>query len=280
MDTGACIECPSSLNCDASSCDSAISCLSNCADGYYLAGSDCTICNAACTAGKVGCDGPNIGDCFGCDTVLMVGLNDDNDACEACPAVCSECYYTNECQTCADPNKFAAISPGDDPFCVDTCPTGYYGNTSTGRCTACEATCRTCYGSLATNCTSCTYDSTDSYVYWNGACITRCPVGFFMDVDTVNEWATCTKCHRACIHCVGAGPDLCQDPDLTDNYFSYYYSELDSTWRDSNFKDSIDNDGYSADYTTVTGVNTWYENCCADGYNSDPSSFEALNYMY
>ena len=54
-----------------------------------------------------------------------------------------------------------------------------------------------------------------------------CPIGFFKEVDTVNETARCTMCDRACTHCVGAGPDACADPDLARNYWGYYVTGPD-----------------------------------------------------
>jgi proprotein convertase subtilisin/kexin type 5 len=69
-------------------------------------------------------------------------------------------------------------------LCVNPCPTGYYGNTSTYVCTACNSLCVTCSGS-ATFCTSC--DGVNYTLNASNNCI--CTLNRFMDTANSN---TCT----------------------------------------------------------------------------------------
>ena len=279
---GSCVTC-AHLNCDSDGCDSGTVCTTGCETGYYDAGTasatDCTLCDSACVI--QGCTGPNEADCTGCDTT-MKGFDSDSNTCEDCPTDCSECYIVGECHTCANSSLYAskANTVFEGSYCVSSCPLATYGNSSTMQCEWCHSTCKECTGPLATQCTACYYDPSSKSVYLLGECLSNCPIGFYAEVDSENYCATCTMCHRACIACVGPGADDCQDPAMFDKLYGYYNSADSRTWSSSTFKDSDDTDGYQAQREIVTGVNTQYENCCADGYNSDPQSFDSLNYMY
>lgn len=81
-----------------------------------------------------------------------------------CITICETCSTTNtsECYSCWQ--NIASIPEifWYDYTCLQTCPSGYYGDTTTEQCTACPTECETC--SDATTCLTC--NMSGSYPYF------------------------------------------------------------------------------------------------------------------
>ena len=84
--------------------------------------------------------------------------------------------------------------------CVSTCPSGFYGDSTSKICTVCTSPCATCQGA-ATTCLTC---STDNLIYGTNAC-GACPGGQFdagsnkcelcdSNCATCSALTTCTSC--------------------------------------------------------------------------------------
>ena len=72
--------------------------------------------------------------------------------------VCDECNLI--CLTCSGPTPNDCLACEDDLLlldgqCVETCPDGLVGDTTSNSCVECDSSCVTCSGSGASDCTSC-----------------------------------------------------------------------------------------------------------------------------
>lgn len=76
-----------------------------------------------------------------------------------------------------------------------SCPNGYYKNNSNNKCTVCDSTCATCFGSLSTNCLSC--PGSRYFHTLTNECLTTCPNGYYN--NTLNY--LCTACESSCYSC-------------------------------------------------------------------------------
>ena len=76
-------------------------------------------------------------------------------------------------------------------ICQSTCPAGYYGDTATNKCEACQLPCKTC-AVAASNCTSCATGNLHA-----NACPTTCPDGTMPNTDT----QVCINCDANCKTC-------------------------------------------------------------------------------
>ncbi len=65
----------------------------------------------------------------------------------SCIAPCKNCVdLNNKCTAC---NSGAFLNSNN---CIATCPTGFYGNTSTQVCDTCDNSCLTCNSSGSSAC--------------------------------------------------------------------------------------------------------------------------------
>ena len=85
-------------------------------------------------------------------------------------------------------------------FCYSICPDGFYENTITLECEACNSLCKTCEIS-PTNCTSCYSNATAKYFNVTstntGTCLPLCPTFYYP-----NGLNTCVKCESPCDDCL------------------------------------------------------------------------------
>ena len=123
---------------------------------------------------------------------------------------CSGGYNTN-CTSCSTGTYFNSLNN----TCLNRCPDGYYGDSSTNTCKACyqgEFSCATCSGPLSNQCLSC-YES--NYFYSSrSTCVDTCPCngGYFLNTTT-NE---CGMCHSSCAFCSGHRASDCVYSDEVD----------------------------------------------------------------
>lgn len=149
-------------------------CVSQCADGLYIAGTVCVgSCASTCGSCLVYADY-----CLSCVAGLYFVGNKcviscafmyyptDTFECLSCAALainCKNCLNATVCLTC-DPGYIFY----ENTQCIDYIPSGY-ANIS-GIAIACNPACTTCLN-LIDNCTACRYTN-----YYNGNCIPQCPL--------------------------------------------------------------------------------------------------------
>jgi hypothetical protein len=136
------------------------------------------------------------GQCIACPTSLSGCLS-----CEATAAVGGGSSNSSgaRCVTCESPNWLLIADVSSSPTggsCVSECPTGQFGNASTGVCQTCQPRCRTCIFSTAqqqnsVRCTSCV---NAAMVLLDGQCVDRCPSGTF----SLNMTETAAVCVSRC----------------------------------------------------------------------------------
>lgn len=98
-----------------------------------------------------------------------------------CGPGCSSCSSgtTTGCTACVS-GRFLSLPPTGS--CEFTCPSGYYGDSSSRKCLRCHQSsfspysCATCSAGSSADCLSC---NTGSYLYSNGSCIYPCPKGYW-----------------------------------------------------------------------------------------------------
>ena len=203
----------STLNCDncttaCSKCgDSTATNCSSCSTGYYLQPSpDDTTCNNSCPSGFYGDASTNT--CIQCTTACTKCSDGTATQCSACNATyylqpaphpttctntCPSGYYevssSNTCGQCTSPcsdcNSSATqcsscvatyyLQPNGGTTCLQSCPAGYYEDSSTTLCGQCTSPCSNCSGS-ATHCSTCvaTYYLQPS----SPTCLQTCPNGY------------------------------------------------------------------------------------------------------
>lgn len=79
-------------------------------------------------------------------------------------------------------------------YCVPTCPDGTY-ETPEKSCAPCSKACATCYGSLPTQCLSCS--SPKLFLYSLSTCLQECPRGW----KSNKEETECQPCPPSCANC-------------------------------------------------------------------------------
>ena len=156
------------------------------------------------------------------------------NTCKLCHNSASTPYT---CKTCIGPANYECASCDSPRFlysgkCLDSCPIGYWGDTSTNACKPCYTStsstspfsCRSCDNTGSSHCLSCT---ANSYLYPNthGQCLASCPAGYWGDTTT---WK-CQPCYsnpsgdpvrKACATCFGPSATSC----LTCQTGTYYFS--------------------------------------------------------
>ena len=182
----------------------------------------------------VGCDSCAAGACVSCEDSqpFLLGNGSCVGACPANHAVvlasgsytCARCHENcgdacvgpaaNECTRCDSIGVHAYLLNG---ACVLSCPERYFADDERV-CRPCALSCKTCSGSRAADCTSCTPNACatsgtcpEGVVFPlldHGRCISNCPAGTFADSTTQR----CLDCHAACQLCTGPNHTQCVDP--------------------------------------------------------------------
>ncbi|XP_019388732.1 PREDICTED: proprotein convertase subtilisin/kexin type 6, partial [Crocodylus porosus] len=87
-------------------------------------------------------------------------------------------------------------------MCVNSCPSGFFGDDTVRRCRRCFKGCENCTGRGQTQCTTCRrgyYHHQET-----NTCAMLCPAGFYSE----ERQKRCLKCHQSCRKCIGH-PDKC-----------------------------------------------------------------------
>ena len=115
-----------------------------------------------------------------------------------CDAKCLTCGSGNatHCLTCGLSTKGIRLFKHTDNYCYETCPTGFFGNSSTHVCDACDGTCDGCSLS-ATNCINC---AANNYRQIGSNACGTCASGLYGDTTT----KLCTVCPVGCLTCTSA----------------------------------------------------------------------------
>ena len=185
-------------------------------------------CHPSCST----CNGGSDTNCLSC-SVNYLNLPPVGSCTASCPSgyyqnggtmQCTQCfqgsgptYYT--CATCSGGSSTNCNSCNVGSFldsnkCVNPCPNGYWGDTSSNTCKSCYSgtgpfyTCATCSGGASNNCNSC---NAGSFLYSN-ECINPCPNGYWGDTST----HTCQSCYssgtgpfHSCATCSAGGSNNC-----------------------------------------------------------------------
>lgn len=129
----------------------------------------------------------------------LVSTNINTTVSGYCTAPCQQCTLTRTtCSSClpaAYTSNITLYRPSST--CLQTCPDGYYANTTTMSCELCNSNCTKCLA-LATNCSACSPTS-NTYLYGN-SCTDTCPSSFYKNVTTV----ACVQCPVGCSTCINS----------------------------------------------------------------------------
>ena len=121
-------------------------------------------------------------------------INNQSLVCSACSFGCLTCSkVANNCISCT---KYLSNST-----CTSACPDGFYGDSLSPLCLACNSPCLLCFSS--SRCKSC---KSGFYLY-NDVCLTSCPSGFYQSdyanlcLACVHPCRSCSK-NNTCLSCV------------------------------------------------------------------------------
>ena len=234
-----CYDCNEKYSYSCTSCNGAFLwlppvgyCISVCPAGYYNYGPwwQCRLCwQGPETSGSItyySCKTCTAGaktDCTSCDSPAFLYPYDGGDCRNPCPdgfwgntapRQCLPCYSSGvspySCKTCSAGTSSSCVTCFPGTFlhsgqCISPCPDGFWGNTETNRCVACNSACATCTGPANTECLSCN----SGYLY-SGQCLATCPIGYY-----AHSSKTCQSCHVSstspfsCRSCDGGLPSNC-----------------------------------------------------------------------
>ena len=212
---------PASTQCSACSSryylqPSSTTCSPTCGNGYWAnsAGNICSPCASTCTY----CVGPTSSDCASCgqgdylhpfsgkcSATCPLGYypSDATRRCSPCDKSCTTCFGPSN-QGCTSCNSRYFLQP-DSTSCFDSCPAGYWKDSSSNKCLPCRAECVTCSGPSSDSCFSC---NKEFYLQpASGSCNTSCPEEGYYPDNTTN---TCSPCDEACASCFGPNNIHCQ----------------------------------------------------------------------
>ena len=189
-------------------------CFNYCPNGYFPNKTTlkCDACDPSCTR----CSGPgNLNVCITCAVGYYYYLypsKDDGSCLRNCPSdtavfpgssTCSNCHSI--CSTCSYPGSNTNCTSCKFPYylqpasgaCLQSCPTSYYANKTTLKCTACDASCSSCTGSGPDACLSC---NTNYYLQPHStSCRSTCPPGYHLKAGP----NLCLPCDSRCSNCIG-----------------------------------------------------------------------------
>ena len=259
-------------------------CSSTCPAGYYKDTSSniCGACDTACAT----CTGSSNSVCPTCkngyylqpsSTTCLTTcpstsywLNSGTHTCDPCHSYCQICTgaASNQCSSCK--NNYYLQPPSNPNTCSPTCPAGYYQDTSSNSCSACNTACTTCTGPTNTDCPSC---NNNYYLQPSSTtCLTTCPsTGYWPNSGT----HTCDSCHSACLTCSGSANTECSTCS-TNNYLqpAPNANTCESTCPDGYFPNSTTNlcDACNGACATCTGPTDTECPSCNSGYYLQPYS--------
>jgi len=183
-------------------------CLLNCPSTKY--GDTSTLTCVGCTSPCLTCSSsPTY--CLSCvaSNYLAYGLNSCDTGCPSnqyiipstltcglCNTQCLTCSAVDTCTSCGLTSTGLNLYLHIDAKCYQTCPSGFFGNTTTHDCVVCDGSCSGCTLS-ATNCLNC---SGGNYRQIGSNACGSCATGYYGDVATT----LCTVCPTGCSKCTSA----------------------------------------------------------------------------
>ncbi|XP_024861243.1 proprotein convertase subtilisin/kexin type 5 [Kryptolebias marmoratus] len=159
-------------------------CVDHCEDGFFVdaKGRECEPCHSNCQT----CGGPQHDDCDSCKDgfTLMKGecikgrqlvvcsekqFRNSQDTCESCHSSCKTCSGEGKenCSSCL-PGRF--LTPHQT--CLSLCPSGTFGNKTSGQCEECLTGCIMCQEAQV--CQGCH----EGLYLQDGVCVKECQRGF------------------------------------------------------------------------------------------------------
>ena len=159
--------------------------------------------------------------------------------------------------------------------CESTCPEGYFPNSTTNICDACNGACATCTGPTDTECSTC---NIGFYLQPSSTtCLTTCPSEGFWPNSSTN---TCDACHSYCQICTGSDSNQCSS--CNDGYFLQPAPNTNtcaSTCPDGYLSNSATNlcDACNVACATCTGPTDTECPSCNNGYFLQPYSTICLS---
>ena len=198
-----CTKCSGSSQDECETCSSgnylqpaSTSCLNTCPTGYWKDATNlvCASCHPACSACIT-----QSNKCSPCNP----GYYKAGAFCLPCFAACSACTGGNngQCSACF-PGYFLQPSPATST-CLDSCPVGYWGDTTINTCIECDAACSDCTGAANTQCSAC---NTGYFLQLSSTiCLSFCLDGSWPN-STSN---TCEKCDISCSICSSSDNTRC-----------------------------------------------------------------------
>ena len=142
-------------------------------------------------------------DSIDCLTTCPVGYYPDDStfSCKPCHSYCSQCTGSSntQCSAC----KISYFLQPSSTTCLDSCPTGYFPDTTNNACSQCHTICSQCTGSGNTQCQACK----SGYFLQVGStlCLDYCPSPYI--ADSINN--ICQQCDAACSQCTGPSSTEC-----------------------------------------------------------------------
>ncbi|XP_076845202.1 proprotein convertase subtilisin/kexin type 5b isoform X2 [Brachyhypopomus gauderio] len=183
-------------------------CVSRCEEGFYgdSTGS-CEPCHHNCRS----CGGPEYSDCDSCEDGMRLVDGQCVDVSKAitCPplhfvnrqGVCQPCHFScklcfgsryDQCSACKEDMFLVA----DTHTCVPSCPSGTFGNRTSGNCETCLSGCHFCQE--ADHCIKCL----PGRYLQNGSCVAECQKGYPDDGVCRSCASHCSSCEGDAQHCL------------------------------------------------------------------------------
>lgn len=201
-------------------------CVASCPTGYYNSNYVCYQCFQGCSScngsGKDNCQSCNwqyylVSGSTSCELSCPPGQFIDptySNSCSLCDVYCATCdFASTNCRSCVTNGTYEAYLFASNNTCMQFCPNNFTGDSKThtcvcndsnyvsyinGYCTPCHMACRTCNGSTADNCLSC---SNNYYMSVNStSCKYVCPSGQYPDPTALR----CAPCDSSCFTCSGS----------------------------------------------------------------------------
>ena len=183
---------------------------SNCTGGYYdfslnscrnCSVNNCGYCtNSSCSYCKNGYYSVYSSSLIVyCQSNCPDGTYKDNATynCSSCFTNCKQCENSTWCNTCRQNFFLLSVERSSVNECVDTCPQGYYVNSST--CKPCLSNCINCPNSQ--NCITCKPDYFLLITGNSSKCVQNCPTAYFTPSDLTGT-GQCGPCNTNCISCL------------------------------------------------------------------------------
>nr|XP_005987835.1 PREDICTED: proprotein convertase subtilisin/kexin type 5-like [Latimeria chalumnae] len=199
-------------NCDL--CTGTETC-AKCKGNYKLQNGVCQI--TQCEEGQV--ENPENGECLDCDSGCKTCSADDPELCSSClegyflyryqcRRRCPQKYYEDRGRRMCLACPLSCVECKNESYCLSC--VGYYLYVADNKCYRCDATCQTCFGPQALDCSSC---YSGYFLDQDSSCVEHCPLGFFSNPAT----QLCEQCSFTCESCKGKSENClrCKNEDYS-----------------------------------------------------------------